>query len=378
MDVTQRRALEGQLRQAQKMEAVGQLTGGIAHDFNNILAAILGNLTVLEPAVRSDMALRERWERAMGAADRAARQVERLLAFSRRQRLAPELVDINALVLGMLDLLECSLGDGVALSTDLAPGLPAVRIDPGQMENALMNLAINARDAMGGDGRITVKTAAAAGETVEIAVSDTGCGIPAAILERVCEPFFTTKGPGKGSGLGLSMVYGFVRQSGGEMRIESLPQKGTTVRVMLPSVSTPTEPRGGEPAAAGGLPRGAGETLLVVDDDAELLALTADRLRDLGYRVLTAGDGVQALKVLDSEPATQLLYTDIALPPPWDGVALAREVLSRRPALAILYTSGEHREITEPAAPLLPKPVPLDRLAHAVRQVLDGSVEGGA
>ena len=201
MDVTERRAMEGQLRQAQKMEAVGQLTGGIAHDFNNILGAILGNLTFLEPAVRDDATLHERWKRAMGAADRAARQVERLLAFSRRQRLAPEVVDVNALIGGMLDLLESSLGHGVTLTTELAPDLPAVRVDPGQLENTLINLAINARDAMQGQGQIALTTARLDAQAVEIAVSDTGCGIPPELLDRVCEPFFTTKPSGKGSGL---------------------------------------------------------------------------------------------------------------------------------------------------------------------------------
>ena len=235
MDVTERRAMEGQLRQAQKMEAVGQLTGGIAHDFNNILGAILGNLTFLEPAVQDDASLHERWKRAMGAADRAARQVERLLAFSRRQRLAPEVVDVNALIGGMLDLLESSLGHGVTLTTELAPELPAVRVDPGQLENTLVNLAINARDAMQGRGAARPRRRPGwMRRPWRSPSSDTGCGIPPELLDRVCEPFFTTKPSGKGSGLGLSMVYGFVRQSGGDLRIDSAPGRGTRVHITLP------------------------------------------------------------------------------------------------------------------------------------------------
>jgi signal transduction histidine kinase len=372
MDVSERRAMEGQLRQAQKMEAVGQLTGGIAHDFNNILGAILGNLTFLESAVRADAALHERWKRAMGAADRAARQVERLLAFSRRQRLAPEAVDVNGLILGMLDLVEGSLGQGITLSTDLASDLPPVRVDPGQLENSLINLAINARDAMQGQGRITLATARLDAETVQIAVGDTGCGIPPDLLDRVCEPFFTTKPSGKGSGLGLSMVYGFVRQSGGELRIDSTPGRGTRVRITLPIATREVDAADAIDAdTLGPLPRGAGETILVVDDDPDLLAAAADQLGSLGYRAVTARDGAAALDTLEREPDVRLLYTDVVMPPPWDGPALAREALSRRPDLGVLFTSGGHREITEPAAALLPKPVALDRLAQAVRRLLD-------
>ena len=375
MDVTERRAMEGQLRQAQKMEAVGQLTGGIAHDFNNILGAIIGNMTFLETAVREDPALHERWKRGMAAADRAARQVERLLAFSRRQRLAPEVVDVNALIGGMQDLLESSLGHGVTLTTELAPGLPAVRVDPGQLENTLINLAINARDAMQGQGRITLTTARMDAQAVQIAVADTGCGIPPELLDRVCEPFFTTKPLGKGSGLGLSMVYGFVQQSGGELRIDSEPGQGTRVRLTLPvaiqaghAVDAVDNTDEIHPSS---LPRGEGETILTVDDDPDLLAVTAHQLASLGYRVMMANNGTAALDTLEREPAIRLLYTDVVMPPPWDGAALAREALSRRPSLAVLFTSGEHREITEPAAELLRKPVALERLAHVVRRLLD-------
>ncbi len=372
-DVTERRAIENQLHQAQKMEAVGQLTGGLAHDFNNVLAVILGNLTQLEPGVKNDAALHERWQRAMGATDRAARQVERLLAFSRRQKLEPETVDINALVLGMIELLEYSLGDGIELATDLAPDLPVVRVDPGQLENALMNLALNASDAMQGQGRIGFSTARRASDAIEIKISDTGYGIAPELLERVFEPFFTTKAPGKGGGLGLSMVYGFVRQSGGEIHIDSVPGQGTRIHIRLPVASQDKTPA----AAASGLlevsapPRGKGERVLVVDDDPDLLQTSADQLRALGYRVLIAANGVEALERLAAEPAIRVLYTDVMMPVPWDGIRLAREALSRRPQLGILFTSGEPREISDPPAELLAKPVASDRLAVALRRVLD-------
>jgi len=374
MDVSERRLMESQLRQAQKMEAVGQLTGGIAHDFNNILAAIVGNLTQLEMGVRDDPFLHERWQRAMGASDRAARQVERLLAFSRRQRLAPETVDVNELLGGMIDLLEYSLGENIALHTDLAPDLAAVRVDPGQLENALMNLAINARDAIEGKGQITFSTTRYGPDAVEIAVRDSGCGIASELLDRVFDPFFTTKAAGKGSGLGLSMVYGFVQQSGGSVAIDSAPGEGTTVRIRLPLADgheqpVPASPDDDETQAE---PRpGQGETILVVDDDRDLLEATADQLRSLGYRVLTAKDGGKALEALQQTPEIRLLYTDVVMPRPWDGQSLAREAVSRRPGLPILFTSAEAGELVDPAAVLLRKPVPIDLLARTVARLLD-------
>ncbi|MGD8590629.1 MAG: PAS-domain containing protein [Chromatiales bacterium] len=374
-DVTERRAIEHQLRQAQKMEAVGQLTGGLAHDFNNILAVILGNLTQLEQGVKDNPELHERWQRAMSAADRAARQVERLLAFSRRQKLEPETVDINALVTGMIELLQYSLGGGIVLETDLDPALPAVRVDPGQLENTLMNLALNASDAMQGQGRIAFSTRRQAPDKIEITVSDTGYGIAPELLERVFEPFFTTKAPGKGGGLGLSMVYGFVRQSGGEIHIDSTPGQGTRIHIRLPVAtdgagsSTTTQPAApGEPVP----PRGNAEWVLAVDDDPDLLQATADQLRELGYRVLTAHSGSEALERLEAESTIRVLYTDVMMPEPWDGVRLAKTALSRNPKLGILFTSGESRQITDPPAVLLAKPVQKQRLAVALRQLLDG------
>jgi CheY-like chemotaxis protein len=311
----------------------------------------------------------------MGAADRAARQVERLLAFSRRQRLAPEVVDINALAAGMLDLLQVSLGERIDLRTALAPHLPAVRVDPGQLENALMNLALNARDAMPDGGTLRIDTTGTGDGTVEIAVTDTGSGIPPAVIERVCEPFFTTKPRGKGSGLGLSMVYGFARQSGGDMEIDSTPGLGTRVRIRLPvadgrpqAARAPDETADG--ATAGEAPRGHGETLLVVDDDPDVLGSTAAGLRALGYRVLTAGNPAEALAHLDREPDIRVLYTDVCMPNPGDGARLARAALARSPGLALLYTSGAVQTVDDPDAGLLAKPVALTTLAHRLRQLL--------
>ena len=372
MDVTEQRATESQLRQAQKMETVGQLTGGIAHDFNNILAVILGNLFILERELADDPKLLERTRKALGAAERAAGQVNRLLAFSRRQKLAPEDVDVNALVAGMMDLIDASLGSGVVLRTDFAPDLPVVHVDPGQLENALMNLAVNARDAMDGRGEIVFTTRPADGPFIEIAVTDTGQGIPPDLIDQVFEPFFTTKATGKGSGLGLSMVYGFVKQSGGTVALDSAPGAGTTVTLRLP-VAAPTgaviaQGTGGQAATRGG----EGECLLVVDDDADLLELTAGQLSGRGYRVVSAGDGETALRLLAENPDIRLLYTDVVMPGRYDGVALAEEARKRRPDLVVLFTSAEPGKAGIAAADLLRKPVAEERLVGAVRERLGG------
>ncbi|SFC87977.1 ATP-binding protein [Tropicimonas isoalkanivorans] len=369
MDVTEQRATESQLLQSQKMESVGQLTGGIAHDFNNILAVIIGNLNILARETADTPALRARADRALGAADRAAGLVNRLLAFSRRQRLAPENVDLDALVTGMVDLLEASLGSGVTLRTDLGGHLPGVRVDPGALENALMNLAVNARDAMEGKGEISVATRAAGDDYVELSVRDTGEGIPPDLLDQVFEPFFTTKPAGKGSGLGLSMVYGFVRQSGGTVSIDSRPKDGTCVTLRLPVNDAASEP---QRQAAGGSPDAAADAcILAVDDDAELLEITADRLRQRGYAVVTAGDGRTALELLEEIPEIDLLYTDLAMPGGLDGIALARRAREMRPGLPVLYTSGAPGEAGAHLPNLLRKPVAEEVLATAVRVELE-------
>ncbi|KAA8606681.1 histidine kinase [Salipiger aestuarii] len=359
MDVSEQRATESQLAQAQKMESVGLLTGGIAHDFNNILAVILGNLNILARDDGVPEPLRGRVRRARGAAERAATLVSRLLTFSRRQRLAPENVDANALALGVGELLETSLGAGVRLRMDLAPGLPRLRVDPGQLEAALMNLAVNARDAMDGQGKITIATRPA-GDMAEITVSDTGPGIPPELLEQVFEPFFTTKPVGKGSGLGLSMVYGFARQSGGSVRIEDGP--GARIVLCLPVARVP------DAAPAPPVRTAPGDAcILAVDDDADLLELSARQLRSLGYAVVTAPDGPSALALLEDIPEIDLLYTDVSMPGDMDGGELATRARARRPGLAVLYTSGG---LVEGPSPLLRKPVSEDILAAAVSLAL--------
>ncbi|WP_444464468.1 ATP-binding protein [Rhodobacter capsulatus] len=363
MDVTEQRATQSQLLHAQKLETVGQLTGGIAHDFNNILAVIIGNLNILARELGPSPALKARAERGLSAANRAAGLINRLLTFSRRQRLAPENVDLNGLVRGTLDLLHSSLGSGVRITPGLAEDLPRVRVDPGQLENALMNLAVNARDAMEGVGEITVTTRRAEDGFVELAVSDTGAGIPPELLDQVFEPFFTTKPVGKGSGLGLSMVYGFVRQSGGTVTIESAPGAGTCVRLRLPESTAPDLPRpaGLETAEA---------CILAVDDDADLLEITADQLRRLGHAVVTAPDGLTALEMLKEIPEIDLLYTDLAMPG-LDGRALAERARALRPDLPVLFTSGAPGKAGADLPNLLRKPVPEEVLAAAIRLTLE-------
>ncbi|KQB12457.1 PAS-domain containing protein [Rhodobacter capsulatus] len=364
MDVTESRATQSQLLHAQKLETVGQLTGGIAHDFNNILAVIIGNLNILARELGPSPALKARAERGLSAANRAAGLINRLLTFSRRQRLAPENVDLNGLVHGMLDLLQSSLGSGVRITPDLAADLPRVRVDPGQLENALMNLAVNARDAMEGAGEITVTTRRAADGFVELAVSDTGAGIPPDLLDQVFEPFFTTKPVGKGSGLGLSMVYGFVRQSGGTVTIDSAPGAGTRVSLRLlesPAPEAPARPEGLDTAEA---------CILAVDDDADLLEITADQLRRLGHAVVTAPDGLSALEMLQEIPEIDLLYTDLAMPG-LDGRALAEKAQALRPDLPVLFTSGAPGKAGADLPNLLRKPVPEEVLAAAIRLTLE-------
>ncbi|MDV7145881.1 PAS-domain containing protein [Tropicimonas sp. TH_r6] len=373
MDVSEQRQTENQLLQAQKMETVGQLTGGIAHDFNNILAVIIGNLNIIARESDDKPAVRDRADRALGAADRAAGLVSRLLAFSRRQRLAPEDVDLNALVAGMSDLLETSLGADISLETNLADALPRVRVDPGPLENALMNLAINARDAMDGEGEIRISTQSAEDGFVELSVSDTGSGIPQDLLDQVFEPFFTTKPVDKGSGLGLSMVYGFVQQSGGTVAIDSTPETGTRVGLRLPVAraagttaepveTTPENPENEELIDA---------CILVVDDDTDLLELTADQLRGHGYAIVTATDGATALELLKEIPEIDLLYTDLAMPGGISGFDLAETARERRPDLPVLFTSGAPGEAGERLKTLLRKPVQEDVLAAAVRAQLE-------
>ncbi|TMJ56789.1 MAG: response regulator [Alphaproteobacteria bacterium] len=388
--MAQREAAEAQLRQAQKMEAIGQLTSGVAHDFNNLLTAISGNVELLARRVRGGDPDLERFAgAALRGVDRAATLTQRLLAFSRRQPLDPKPLDINRLIAGMSDLLRRTLGEEIEAETVLAGGLWTVLVDANQLEHSLLNLAINARDAMGGPGKLTIETANTSldepyadahdevmpGQYVMISVSDTGSGMTREVREKAFEPFFTTKETGQGTGLGLSQVYGFIKQSGGHCTIYSEPGEGTTVKLYLPRHLGKEEPvTPAVPAAAG---VSGGETILVVEDDADVRSFASDLLRDLGYRVLAAATGPDGLRLLDQYPEVRLLFTDVALPGGMTGRQLADEAERRHPGLKVLYTTGYarnaivHQGRLDPGVELIVKPFTSAALAGKVRQLLD-------
>ncbi len=384
-------AAEEALRQAQKMEAVGQLTGGIAHDFNNMLAVVLGSLDLLGRRLAPDDARARRYvDAALDGARRAATLTQRLLAFSRQQPLQPETIDVNRLVAGMSDLLRGSLGGGVQLETVLAGGLWPIHADPNQLENILLNLGINARDAMNGEGRLTIEThnchlddryvaaeiGVAAGQYVLIAVTDAGAGMPPEVVAKAFDPFFTTKGVGKGTGLGLSQVYGFVKQSGGHVKIYSEVGVGTTVKLYLPRLigaaadaAAADEP--GTPVGGDGH-----ELILVVEDEPGVRAISVEALRDLGYRVIEADCAAAALRLLDAHDV-DLLFTDIVMPE-MNGAKLVEAARAVRPGLKVLFTTGYtrnavvHNGVVDAGVELIGKPFTIDALAAKVRGVLDG------
>lgn len=351
-DLTQRKQAEAQLRQAQKMQAIGQLTGGIAHDFNNLLSIIMGNLELLHEQLTAQPRLHQLAQQALKAVDRGTNLTRRLLAFSRRQPLLAQPTDLNRLVLAMLDLTRRTLGANIQIQTVLANDLEGTLVDPAQFENALLNLVINARDAMPQGGKLTLETANALldedyvtskdirpGPYVMLSVIDTGIGMPPEVLERVFEPFFTTKEASKGSGLGLSMVYGLVKQSGGHITLYSEPGQGTTARLYLPRHQVEAKELAESPVAETA-PRGQGETILVVEDDPDVRLFAVSALQALGYDTRQAGDAKMALEVLESMPGIALLFTDIVLPGNMDGLELAIEAQRRHPGLAVLFTSG--------------------------------------
>jgi PAS domain S-box-containing protein len=383
-------AAEATLRQSQKMEAVGQLTGGLAHDFNNLLTGITGSLELMASRLRQGRVgeLDRYLQVAQGAAKRAAALTHRLLAFSRRQTLDPKPTDVNHLVTGMGELIRRTVGPAVAVTIAGAPALWPVRVDPNQLESALLNLCINARDAMPDGGSLIVETSNLAladheakelelhaGDYVLMCVSDTGGGMSADVLERAFDPFFTTKPIGEGTGLGLSMVYGFVRQSGGQARIHSQPGKGTRVCLYLPRYG------GGEkviePAAGARKPqRGGGETVLVVDDESSVRTLINDVLVELGYTVLQAEHGAGGLQVLESNDRVDLLITDVGLPGGMNGRQLADAALVRRPHLKVLFVTGyaENAVIGEghlkPGMHILTKPFSLETLGSRISEII--------
>ena len=396
-EVAQRMNTEEALRQSQKMEIVGQLTGGVAHDFNNLLTVIVGGLDTIgrqldRPPEEMDLArMRRARDMAHHGAQRAATLTSRLLAFSRQQTLAPQKIEPNRLLSGVADLLQRTLGETIAFETVSAGGLWQAFADPGELENALINLAVNARDAMPAGGRLTIETANAsldeayvealtepvkAGQYVLIAVSDTGTGMSSETVARVFEPFFTTKETGKGTGLGLSQVYGFVRQSGGHVRIYSELGEGTTVKLYLPRATEQDVDAEPAPDVEHGADGGS-ETILVVEDHEDLRAYCVGVLQELGYRVLEAGNARRALDILQADPDVALLFTDVVLPDGLDGRDLAREAQRRRPGLRVLFTTGYTRNAVihngrlEPGVRMIGKPFTFAELAARVRAMLD-------
>jgi len=386
-EIAERRAAEVALQRAQKMEAIGKLTGGIAHDFNNLLQIVSGNLQLLQPEIAGNERAERRVASAMAGVQRGAKLASQLLAFGRRQPLEPKVINVGRLIAGMEDLLRRSIGEAVEIETVVSSGLWNVFADPTQIESAVLNLAINARDAMDGVGKLTIdvgnsfldEAAAkvgeiAAGQYVMIAVSDTGSGISPAIVDQVFEPFFTTKEEGKGSGLGLSMVYGFVKQSDGHVKIYSEVGDGTTIRIYLPRVHDSEDvPAGPELVDTSG----GSETILVVEDDEEVRTTVTELLRDLGYEVLTAKDAASVLPILESGIKIDLLFTDVVMPGPLRSPELARKAKERIPGIGVLFTSGYtenaivHGGKLDPHVSLLTKPYSRQALAARIREALN-------
>ncbi len=396
--VRERMAAEEALRQSQKMEAIGQLTGGVAHDFNNLLTVIMGGLDTIVrqmeklPSEAAVSKINRSADMALRGARRAATLTQRLLAFSRRQPLAPKRIDPGRLVSGLADLLQRTLGETISLETISGAGLWQTLADPAELENALVNMAVNARDAMPKGGKLTIETTnasldeayvagitepVAAGQYVLIAVSDSGTGMDPDTLNRVFEPFFTTKEVGKGTGLGLSQVYGFVRQSGGHIRIYSELGEGTTVKIYLPRAVGVEQVADSAEVTAPNALGGGDEVVLVVEDHDDLRSYSTGVLRELGYRVLEAPNGRRALEIIQEEHDVALLFTDVVLPDGMDGRRLADEACRRRPGLKVLYTTGYtrnaivHNGRLDPGVQLISKPFTYAELAQTVRRVLD-------
>jgi signal transduction histidine kinase/FixJ family two-component response regulator len=376
LDATDRRSLEEQLAQARKMEAVGQLTGGVAHDFNNLLTVVLGNIDMLATRKEEEERRMRRIEAVRQAAERGRDLTGQLLAFSRRQHLTPITLDVNRLIRDFAPLMRQAVGEAVTIDLELGEEGLNTHVDPTQLETALLNLAVNARDAMPEGGRLLIATRRESGPHklgyVAIEVRDDGVGMTEDVRARVFEPFFTTKDVGKGSGLGLSQVYGFVSQSDGQVRLESAPGEGTAFHLLLPASEGRAEaPRRDAPAAK---VIGGTEKILLVEDDATVLALTLDVLTGLGYRVTTATNASEALQVLHADPEIDLLFTDVVMPGGVSGLSLARTARELRPSLRVLLTSGfvgEDRAIDGREFPLLDKPYEAAVLATTLRKLLD-------
>jgi PAS domain S-box-containing protein len=387
IDVTEQKATEAQLREAQKMDAIGKLTGGLAHDFNNLLQIIGGNLQLLTKDIAGNERAEARLRNALIGVSRGTKLASQLLAFGRRQPLAPKVVNLGRLIRNMDDMLRRALGEAIDLETVAGGGLWNTLVDPVQLETALLNLAINARDAMQGRGKLTIEAGNASlddkyaaqhmdvmpGQYVMVAVTDTGTGLAPDILAKVFDPFFTTKPEGQGTGLGLSMVHGFVKQSGGHVEIYSELGQGTTVRVYLPRCrqveDTLTEVETG--SAQGGT-----ERVLIVEDDEEVRATAADMLSELGYSVLKAKDADAALAIIESGIAIDVLFTDVVMPGKLQSSELGRKAQQRLPQIAVLFTSGYtdnaivHGDRLDEGVDLLNKPYTRAELARKLRQIL--------
>ncbi len=354
LDITERKRVREQLHQALKMEAIGRLTGGVAHDFNNLLTVVLNNAELLRDRLGGDAG--QPAEAVIRAALRGAELTQRLLAFARQQPLSPKVVDASALLAGMTDMLSRTLGETIRIETALPQDPWRIKADPGQLENAMLNLAINARDAMPIGGRLTIETrnvvrdespwdaGVVPSEYVTLAVTDTGSGMAAEIAERAFDPFFSTKDVGKGSGLGLSMVYGFVKQSGGHTELHSVEGEGTRVGIFLPRVADDGS-SAGDAAGASAEPQSNGETVLVVEDDPDVRTLTVALLEGLGYTVVDAANADEALSLLGSTTRVDLLLTDVVLPGGTMGPELAEKATRDRPGIGILFMSGYARDV---------------------------------
>jgi PAS domain S-box-containing protein len=394
-DITERRSLEQQFRQAQRIEAVGRLAGGVAHDFNNIITVITGSTEMLLEDLAADDAQRQDLEEIRKAAQRAATLTRQLLAFSRKQVLQTRVLDLNAVVRSLDRMLQRLIGEDVMLELALEPAVHAVRADPGQIEQVILNLAVNARDAMPKGGRLRIETAnvvldeayvrehagAVEGSFVLLRVSDTGIGMDAQIRSHLFEPFFTTKEAGKGTGLGLATVYGIVKQSSGYIWVDSEPGRGASFKVYLPEVDEPVEAPG--PPAQVAPPAGGGETVLLTEDDASIRGVATKVLTQKGYRVLSASDGQSALVMARTSPSEiRLLITDIVMPG-ITGPELAASLRAERPDLRVIYMSGYTsdtevlRRILEDGVPFLQKPFTPGALALKVREVLDAAAKAG-
>ena len=390
-EVKRREESEDRLRQAQRIESLGQLTGGIAHDFNNMLAIVLGCLDILQRRLnRGDRDVYSYIDSARQGAERAATLTRRLLTFSRRQALNPQPLDANKLLNGMSDLLRRTIPENIQIETVLAAGLWLIKVDPNETENAIINLVNNARDVMTASGKLTIETAntflddayvstqpdIASGQYVMIAVADNGPGMHPDVLQRAFEPFFTTKPPGRGTGLGLSQVYGFIKQSNGHVRIYSEFGHGVTVKLYFPRYFGAELAKPNEQTATHLMPKArANECILVVEDDPDVLRLTTGMLIELGYRALAAGTPARALELLEANKDVRLLMTDIVMPD-MNGRQLAERMLKHRPNLPVLFTTGYtrnaivHNGVVDPNVELIMKPFSMEMLAQKVRSVL--------